>query len=226
MSTPSIAFQPAPGPSLLSLWDPDLPPSQQRTLPPPSAPLPRTFLDAMTVRTAVFVTEQSIPLAAEFEPDDARSFHWVAYADNNNNNDSGSTATLATRTVPVAAIRLVPPPHAPDPYTAAPLPQEPFCKIGRLCTVAPFRGRGLGRVLVQALVEWAAGHAGEIGRAGRWGVGEEKGEEWKGLVLAHAQTEVKGWWEKMGFEVDEGMGEWDEEGIAHVGMWKRLEVRG
>ncbi|KAL8932109.1 MAG: hypothetical protein Q9211_006522, partial [Gyalolechia sp. 1 TL-2023] len=51
---------------------------------------------------------------------------------------------------------------------------------------------------------------------------EDGGEEWKGLVLSHAQRSVKGWWEKMGFEEDEGMGVWWEEGIEHVGMWRRL----
>jgi len=35
---------------------------------------------------------------------------------------------------------------------------------------------------------------------------------------------VQKFWHGLGFEKDQGMGEWDEEGIMHVGMWKRLSV--
>ena len=35
----------------------------------------------------------------------------------------------------------------------------------------------------------------------------------------HANLEL-GW----GFKADEKMGAWDEEGIGHVGMFKRLEI--
>ena len=44
------------------------------------ASVPKAFLDAMSVREAVFVTEQGVPLANEFDADDARSCHWVVYA--------------------------------------------------------------------------------------------------------------------------------------------------
>ena len=43
--------------------------------------------------------------------------------------------------------------------------------------------------------------------------------------MVHAQKQVQGFWEKYGFKVDEGMGTWDEEGIEHVGMWRRIAVR-
>ena len=48
-------------------WEKALPPSEQ---PNPSA-IPRTFLDAMTVRTEVFVHEQNIPQSNEFDADQA-----------------------------------------------------------------------------------------------------------------------------------------------------------
>jgi hypothetical protein len=39
--------------------------------------VPKTFLDAMEVREQAFVIEQGVPLANEFDSDDARSCHWV-----------------------------------------------------------------------------------------------------------------------------------------------------
>ena len=46
----------------------------------PARAIPQGFIDAMKVREAVFVEEQGVPLENEFDEDDARSFHWVAYA--------------------------------------------------------------------------------------------------------------------------------------------------
>ena len=270
MSAPFISFLPALGPSLSSLYDSNRLPSQQtQTSSSPSAlsnTIPQIFLDAMTVRISVFVDEQSVPLPAEFDSDDPRSFHWVAYASVSSPSSSTDESAHApplnpatsSASVPIAAVRLVPPPHPPDPYTDAPVPQEPFCKIGRLCTLKAYRGLGLGRMLMHAVMDWAAGHASEVmglegagrseaevvlereklrlgrtasssDRMGSGGTGlgeeEEKGREWNGLVLVHAQTDVKQWYLKMGFEVDEAMGEWDEEGISHVGMLKRLQLK-
>ena len=65
-----------------------------------------------------------------------------------------------------------------------------------------------GQVITQGAAAAMAGHA--------------DGAEWKGLIGAHAQMEVKGWYEKLGFEVDKGMGVWIEEGIEHVGVWRRV----
>jgi predicted GNAT family N-acyltransferase len=48
---------------------------------------------------------------------------------------------------------------------------------------------------------------------------------WKGLVVVHAQRDkTVDLWKKYGFEIDEGMGEWDEEGMMHVGMWLRVDI--
>jgi len=47
---------------------------------------------------------------------------------------------------------------------------------------------------------------------------------WRGLVLVHAQKAIEKVWERYGFETDASMGVWDEEGIDHIGMWKRLDV--
>ena len=68
-------------------------------------------------------------------------------------------------------------------------------------------------MLVDTSLQWAAEHAEEIG-----------GSEWKGLVLVHAQVSVEKVWAKMGFVTDEKLGRWDEEGIEHLGMWRRIEL--
>ena len=97
--------------------------------------------------------------------------------------------------------------------------KESFVQIGRLSTVKEFRGRGYGRVLVEEAVRWVA----ENGR--EWvGRGSSGDGEWKGLIGAHAQTVVKSWYEKLGFVVDEGIDVWWEEGIEHVGIWKKVDV--
>lgn len=102
--------------------------------------------------------------------------------------------------------------------------EEPYLKIGRLATRKEFRGRGYGRVLVEEALGWAGGHAGDVVRDWHDGVGERG--LWKGLVLAHAQEGVAGWYRGLGWRSDEGMGRWDECGIRHVGMWRRVEIAG
>ncbi|MCJ1396110.1 hypothetical protein MMC18_008999 [Xylographa bjoerkii] len=116
---------------------------------------------------------------------------------------------------------------------------EPYVKLGRLATLKEYRGLGLGKLLVTTTLEWAArnvealqprgeGEGGGLEGEGvareREGVAREEG--WKGLVLVHAQRGVQGFWTGMGFTRDEGLGEWVEEGIVHVGMWRRLRVEG
>lgn len=53
---------------------------------------------------------------------------------------------------------------------------------------------------------------------------EAEAPQWRGLVCVHAQEQVASVWASWGFEVDEGMGKWWEEGIPHVGMFLRLEI--
>ncbi len=135
--------------------------------------------------------------------------------------------------VPAATIRLVPAraPHddsleghaggggveGPD-YERCELwdGKEPYAMIGRLATMKEFRGRGYGGLLVGEALRWAGGHGGDLLGAGG---------EWKGLLLAHAQAYVQGWYAGLGWRIDEGMGRWDECGIQHVGMWRRVEVQ-
>ncbi|KAI9845907.1 MAG: hypothetical protein M1837_004443 [Sclerophora amabilis] len=167
-----------------------------------------------------------------------------------------------TARMPVGTIRLVPPPHPPHPEpgsqhkidnnnaegaAAAPVAsegravrskwhdgKEPYVKLGRVATLPAYRGLGLGRLLVNAALEWAGNNPEAVmplkSAASREAAKIEGGlgraaERWKGLVLVHAQRSVERMWTKHGFEKDEGMGVWDEEGIEHVGMWRRIPVK-
>lgn len=44
-------------------------------------------------------------------------------------------------------------------------------------------------------------------------------------MLVHAQVAVEKVWKRYGFFKDESLGVWDEEGIDHIGMWRRLELK-
>lgn len=257
MTTEFISMLEPPG-SSIAKYDCSKPSSKQ-----PSS-IPSTFVEAMSIREEVFVKEQAVPLENELDTDDPRSFHWVAYAsvgthggspppayDNLDHRKSSSTGSAkdedrrksestASR-VAVGCIRLVPPPHPPNPY----LPQsnsdaqpngdthsEPYVKLGRLATLPQFRKMGLSRLLIKAALDYAAAHPdsitpplspAELEKQRLEGRPEAQG--WKGLVVINAQKQVQGFWEKYGFKVDEGMGTWDEEGIEHVGMWRRIPVR-
>ncbi|KAL8747242.1 MAG: hypothetical protein Q9190_000861 [Brigantiaea leucoxantha] len=90
---------------------------------------------------------------------------------------------------------------------------EPYATIGRVATLEEYRGRGIAKRLIQGAFRWAEENKSEVTGGG---------EPWKGLVLIHAQKAVEGWYEKLGFVTDKGLGEWWEEGILHVGMWIRL----
>jgi predicted GNAT family N-acyltransferase len=270
MGTPFIALQ---EPNSLAAYNRLLPPSEQA----PS--IPRTFVDAMTVRQEVFVEEQSVPLEYEFDEDDPRSCHWVVYASVNKtvtpeirDPESGEVVQVRqseTSSVPVGTVRLVPFPHPPHPVDGGvyvdgrlidgphgeeqqrhehrdsmgpvfPTDRatdmhdgtEPYVKLGRLAVVKEFRGHKLGGLLVRTALDWARQHPGyfnpSIAALGLEQLGVEKGgliPKWNGLVCCHAQQSVIGAWEKLGFKVDKGMGTWIEEGIPHVGMFQRLEIK-
>ncbi|RPB06040.1 hypothetical protein L873DRAFT_1630535, partial [Choiromyces venosus 120613-1] len=166
------------------------------------------FKDAMIVRTAVFVEEQGVPAVNELDDKDKRSYHIVAYDSNVDADASGE------KKIPIGTIRIIPGPHEHHPGEPVPVGQEHanYLKLGRWATAKAYRGHGVGRKLIDAAVEWAARN--EF-------IGDD-GSEWNGMCLVHAQTSVVGLWEKAGFVIDGSMGEWDEEGIMHKGLWKRI----
>jgi predicted GNAT family N-acyltransferase len=201
----------------------------------------------MKIRVRVFVDEQHCSADAEIDSDDVRSWQWVIYASSSPSEDhqSSSSATSATSTAtstPVAVIRLVPPPQPPHDLLTNPgninLPaydwtHEPCIKLTRVAVLPEYRGYGLGRRLVETALSWATEHAGEIDAAAGELARQDKNkdlpdggvEAWRGLVLVHAQVDVERMYSGLGFVKDEGLGRWDEEGIEHVGMFRRLEVR-
>lgn len=107
--------------------------------------------------------------------------------------------------------------------------KESYIKLGRLATLRSHRGLGFGKVLVDSALKWAVENAATLRRQPR-GRDQENEEaegkgEWNGLVLVHAQRDVEGWYRRIaGFVTDEGLGVWIEEGIEHVGMWRRLDL--
>jgi predicted GNAT family N-acyltransferase len=239
--------------------------------------VPQHFCDAMAVREEVY-GEQGVPLEAEYDEDDARSWHWIAYASvathstappkSLRRSDSGNTpaddarraSATATR-VPVATIRLIPPPHGPNKYIEehttdkhtdadppsedieSKHPTEPYIKLGRLAVLAPYRNLGLAKLLINTALDFSTQNPDMIYRppsptalelAQMLGHNKEKEIIWQGLVMIHAQANLQAMWEKHGFheELWTERGEleiqrephWIEEGIEHVGMWKRLPV--
>ncbi len=168
--------------------------------PPLPQAAPKPFLDAMKVRLAVFCDEQHCAVEPELDEDDPRAWQWVVYHG-------------LSPSEPVACIRLCPPPHAPHPNGYSDPNEEPYIKLQRFATMPAHRGKGLGKMMVETSLRWAAQNAEEIG-----------GSQWKGMVLVHAQSSVEKVWAKMRFLTDEKLGRWDEEGIEHLGMWRRIEI--
>ena len=166
---------------------------------------PQTFLDAMNIRIKVFCDEQKCAIEPELDKDDPRSFSWVVYE-----RKAGSPETEMGR--PVSTVRMVPPPHGPHPNGHANPNEEPYVRMTRVATLADARGRGINRHLVNEVLKWLAQHPQVIGN------------DWKGLILTHAQTVIEGMYSKMGFVTDDSLGRWDEEGIEHLGMWKKLDI--
>lgn len=166
---------------------------------------PQIFLDAMDVRIKVFCDEQNCALEPELDEDDPRSWHFVAYQTDTNDTLSAPE--------PVAVIRIVPPPHAPHPNGYEDPSEEPYVKLGRVATLNYARGKGLSRWLIDEAFSWLSRNSQTVGH------------EWTGNVLAHAQLEVEKMYQKLGFATDENLGQWDEEGIVHVGMWKRVDIQ-
>ncbi|KAK1773838.1 acyl-CoA N-acyltransferase [Copromyces sp. CBS 386.78] len=284
MGTPFIATLEPPGLSL-SPWDGSLPPSQQS--PSSLNTVPKTFLDAMSIRESVFINEQEIPAENEFDPNDARSVHFVIYASINQvvqqevlDADTGRVMRprkSETRSLPIGTVRIVPFPHAPHPvkggrYLADELVnfdeldedtkkallelaeqrqghgerwkdrktslhdgEEVYMKLGRLAVLKEYRGRGIAGQLIRRAVEWMKANpryfSPSVKERGFEALGIDPERDarmmpkWRGLFCVHAQLSAMAVWKRAGFVVDEEMGRWWEEGIEHVGMFQRVDVK-
>ena len=236
MPAPSIELLPPPGPSVYSA--PVSSPFDHPTVDP-------LFLSALSIRIPVFVDEQHCNPAIEIDDDDPRSWHWVVYINTDKSSDHPDGKVAA------ATIRLIPPaPTAGHTNTEASDSEEmggkavrprqgttavwdgrePFVKLGRMATLKAYRKLGLGRLVVDKVLEWLEGGKEQVmgvmrSEGGCPGGDEEREREWEGLLLVHAQKEIERFWFALAFVKDEGMGEWWEDGIEHVAVWKRVSLR-
>jgi YbgC/YbaW family acyl-CoA thioester hydrolase len=129
--------------------------------------------DAQTIRSAVFVDEQKVPLAMEWDEADATCVHALA------RNRLG--LALATGRM---------------------LEQAPcVARIGRMAVCQSLRGSGVGRAVLDALLQAA----------------RERGH---GSATLHAQTSAVGFYRRAGFS-SRGA-EFEEAGIAHIEMTRAL----
>ena len=129
--------------------------------------------EAQAIRTTVFIDEQKIPADMEWDAADAECLHAVAY------NRFG---------LPLATGRLLE--HVPG-----------TAKIGRMAVLAPMRGSGVGRAVLDALMAAA----------------RQRGER---EVLLHAQTSAELFYQRAGFTARGPR--FDEAGIGHVEMLRAL----
>jgi predicted GNAT family N-acyltransferase len=126
-------------------------------------------LEARRIRELVFVREQGVPFELEWDDQDSRCDHALAYA------ADGSL---------VGTGRLLPDGH-----------------IGRMAVLKEWRGRGVGALLLQALMEQAR-------------------QRRHARVRLNAQAYAAGFYRRYGFEV--AGPEFMEAGIAHVPMQRDL----
>lgn len=109
--------------------------------------------------------------------------------------------------------------------------KEPYIKLGRLAVTKDYRGNRFAGLLVQNALDWIKNNSSyfdpsirELGLEQMGASTEAEAPQWGGLVCVHAQEQVAKTWARWGFEIDEGMGKWWEEGIPHVGMFLRLDI--
>lgn len=238
------------GPSITK-YDRELPPNAQHET-SSTATVDQTFIDAMTVREEVFVKEQGVPLENELDDDDANCIHIVLYADRDHNSAGMTPKAMDLVSIdngprqPVGTIRIIP---AQDElhtqfdkhrhidgtaYTGNVQSSvyhggESFILLGRLAVRSSQRGRRFADALVNAAMNHAATNPQKVFSAVSQAIAHDdtipsQPAPWRGLVQIHAQKQVQKFWAKFGFETDEGLGTWDEEGIDHVAMWSRIAL--
>jgi predicted GNAT family N-acyltransferase len=146
---------------------------------PRRARSPRELEEVIEVRIRVFCDEQGVDRDAEVDGLDDEAIHLVAL-------ERGKV---------IATCRLRLDPGDPGGEGGA-------CKLERLAVDKEFRGRGIGR----ALVEKAA---------------EEAFREGAGEMVAHAQTQAREFYERAGYAVVDPE-PFMEDGIEHVKMSRKL----
>jgi predicted GNAT family N-acyltransferase len=128
---------------------------------------------AFDIRRLVFQDEQGVPADEEFDDDDEQATHVLA--------EASGTAIGTGRVVF----------------------HSEYAKIGRMAVRREWRRRGVGRALLEALIQVAAARG-----AGR--------------LLLHAQVQAIPFYEALGFHVVSD--EFEEAGIPHQRMERRLDI--
>ncbi len=128
---------------------------------------------AQAIRTQVFIEEQNIPAELEWDAADAQAVHALA------SNRFG---------LPLATGRLLP--HAPG-----------VGRIGRMAVSQTVRGSGVGRAVLDALIDAARAR------------GDQE-------IVLHAQTSAQAFYARSGFSPRGAV--FEEAGIAHIEMARRL----
>lgn len=129
-------------------------------------------VDAFLVRQAVFILEQGVPAQLELDEFDPVATHVLAYQDDR---------CIGTgRLVPLGAER---------------------AQIGRMAVLAQFRGKGVGKQILQKLIHTA------------------KLQEVRHIIL-HSQVSAIPFYEKLGFQAQGDI--YDEAGIPHRNMMLTL----
>lgn len=128
--------------------------------------------DIQSIRHTVFQIEQGVDPEIEFDGQDDAATHIVAY--------------LETQPIGTTRIRFL---------------QDGLAKIERVAVLAKYRGRGIGKTLMQEAIAWLR---------------TKQVPE----VKINAQTHAKAFYEKLGFQ--QRGDEFDEAGIPHIEMRKSL----
>ncbi|KAG2204618.1 hypothetical protein INT46_009727 [Mucor plumbeus] len=140
---------------------------------------------ALAVRRQVFVEEQGYSEEIELDGQDDVCQHWIVTCDKENEDGS------VEHNVDIGNVRLIPKP-------------EGVAKLGRLAVLSSARGLQIGRLLVEAFVDYC------------------KKNSFNTIVL-HSQYPRRGFYEKTGFKIEHGDDKiFDEAGTPHVRMWMRL----
>lgn len=128
------------------------------------------YQQALKIRQEVFVCEQGVPADLEVDEFEQSSVHFLC------RDGAAGVATGRLRR------------------------KDGYCKFERIATLARFRGRGYGILLMQAMQDYAAAHYPEL------------------TPYMHAQTSAVGFYEKLGWK--KAGAEFYEAGIPHYAMTK------
>ena len=136
---------------------------------------------AQPIREQVFIQEQAVPVTEEWDELDAQSRHAIAWRPARHELDQPQA---------IGTARLLPS-RLLTPFN------ERHSSIGRMAVLPPWRGRGVGRQLLQTLMAEAC----------------QRGDD---VVNLHAQLHAVPFYQQAGFSI---VGEpFMEAGIAHVAM--------